>query len=175
MEKTGVQYINWPSHPTFNNLYAFVLQIKPKRIISIYTEFPEIPEIIQDLCEVDDYDDELCKSMDECSNRIGWNLDSSDDSDDSDDSPIVMHNLLVPQNEIAQISTSLSSSESVVTIIFNPSQTPELPVAQSTPNNFPSNILLKRKQNILENCKKKISRNFPQTKLLENRGVNYLD
>lgn len=172
VENTGVYYVNWSPHPTFNHLYAFVLQIKPNRIISIHSEFPEIPEIIKDLCEDDEnYEYEQCNSDEQNSDNSLENWDEA--SNDSFQISLSLNDVKFPK--ISNISTSLSSSESNVTVIFNPSQNTQTPVAQSTPVEQKSNILLKRKQNVLENCKKKLSRNFPQTKLLENRGVNYLD
>lgn len=179
MEKTGVHYVNWSPHPTFNHLYAFVLQIKPKMIISIHSEFPEIPEIILDLCENDE--NELLNSVEQCSDEIIDDWEECLDDSSEDISSIEFNKSCV--NEDVEIpktpftSTSISSSDSAVTIIFNPSQleNSQTPIAQSTPMLSSKNILLKRKKNILENCKKKISRNFPQTKILDNRGVNYLD
>lgn len=196
VEKTGVHCVHWSPHPTSYYLFAFVHRIQPVKIMSIYSQFPEIPKSIQELCFKFNIEHpvpvniEPMETFEEFNNNAEEEQDSSSDeddigcfrSDDEDDDQQPIESFILQRQSLS----NSSSDDSVVTVIFSQSAFPncQLPIAQSTLIFSESQnaqlpltpiVQMNRKQNFAEKFKKKVGRNFPQTKTMENKGVNYLD
>lgn len=195
---SGVLYVDYSPHPTLYDLYAFVLHIRPERIVPIDSELPPIPQLLQDLCENDFLETELFSfnSSSESIDTVIFNPDqllkerqeigNVSDSDvscieavpsDVEDVEPEIEPEVEPEIEPEVFNCDFSDDEAETanqsSDVFNFSVVvpePNQPLLDLT---VPS-VARPRSQNT-DSHKRAVKRVFPQITVLENRGVHYLE